>query len=324
MIHKALAFENLIIDLLNSSKNFSHVKYHQKVNDREIDIIAKGKIDGKDELFVIEVKSFQSRINRSLIDQVYAKWLDIKESLPDSNPVLVSINGLTRSAEEKALKVNMKHWDLDILKNFVDEKLFNKLYQEYILKIESIDKPFVIQDIKKTKEDIFIDNLSKIDPGKKKWSKYQQTVYDVLEHIFCPPLESPLYELADKDARNRRDIIFENASNEGFWNSVKNDYSGHYIVIDAKNYSSGLGKRPIIDIAHYLKIYGCGLFGIIVSRKGLASAGNHARKEQWIGNKKMIIVLDDDDLIEMLKEKKKQGTPEDIIRKKISTFRMSL
>lgn len=137
-------------------------------------------------------------------------------------------------------------------------------------------------------------------------------------------MDSPKYELADLDSRNRRDIIFENIATQGFWKIIRELYQGNFVVIDAKNYSEKLTKRPVIDIAHYLKHYGCGLFGIIICRKGSGVAADHAIREQWIGNKKMIVVLSDEDLLEMLELKKNGNNPEEIIRKKIANFRMLL
>jgi hypothetical protein len=105
---------------------------------------------------------------------------------------------------------------------------------------------------------------------------------------------------------------------------VRDIYQGHYIVVDAKNYFDPLSKRPVLDISHYLKPYGCGMFSIIVSRRGYGNAGKHAAKEQWIGNKKMIVSLSDEDLLKMLDHKRENALPEDIIKKYISSFRVSL
>ncbi len=110
----------------------------------------------------------------------------------------------------------------------------------------------------------------------------------------------------------------------GFWKSLKETYQAHYIVVDAKNYSEPLDKGPVIDITHYLKPYGCGMFGMLISRFGTSKAGDHAIREQWIGNGKMIVVISDEDVIEMLRIKKKDGPPEEIIRKKIAQFRLLL
>lgn len=67
---------------------------------------------------------------------------------------------------------------------------------------------------------------------------------------------------------------------------------------------------------------GCSLLSF--PEKGYGPAGEHAAKEQWIGNQKMIVSLSDEDLLKMLDLKKENLAPEEIINKYISDFRMSL
>jgi hypothetical protein len=110
----------------------------------------------------------------------------------------------------------------------------------------------------------------------------------------------------------------------GIRTHIRDAYSAHYIVVDAKNYEEPLDKRPVLEIAHYLKSYGCGLFGMLVSRRGASEAGMPAIREQWIGAQKMIVVIDDNQVHEMLRIKSEGGAPEEILRNMIATFRMSL
>jgi hypothetical protein len=116
----------------------------------------------------------------------------------------------------------------------------------------------------------------------------------------------------------------ENGAPDGFWSRIRTIYDAHYIVVDAKNYSAPLKKRPILDIAHYLKPHGCGMFGIIFSRAGASGAADHAVREQWIASRKMIVVLSDADAKEMLRLKAEAGDPEELLRRRIAAFRMSL
>lgn len=296
------------------------------VNNREIDIIAKKKItDHIITEYLIELKVYSRPINVPLIQQVYSRCQNLKRYFNSAIPVIISTTPLTNSAKETAKELGVEFWGMSQLKELVSQEIFDSIYSDFL--DETIDNK-IISDEKvikgKTKEEVLIENLVSIPTGKKDWSLYQETIYEIVEHLFSPPLESPKYENADRDLRNRRDIIMENASQNGYWKSIKEDYGGYYIVVDAKNYSKPITKRPIVDVAHYLKPYGCGMFGIIFSRKGIGNAGIHARKEQWVGNNKMIVVLSDEDVIKMLNEKKEDGFPEEIIREKIAKFRMEL
>lgn len=312
-------FEKFIYDLLNSLNEIDNVIYEPQILNRQVDFIATGKnknLDQKSTKWIIETKKYKSLVNNGIIEQFYAKFLYLE--IQNSKPLFITSSGLTQSAQLIAKKRNISVWTL--------RDLFERITEDFAIKYfgKSKDSQKPPSPKINSKEVNLISSLKSINPGKKEWSNYQSLVFDILEYLFCPPLEIPHYELADLDSRNRRDIIFENDANEGFWKSMREIYKAYYIVVDAKNYSKPLSKRPIIDIAYYLKPYGCGMFGIIACRKGTNGASEHAIKEQWIGNKKMIVVLSDEDLIEMLEIKNNSGNPEAIIRKKIANFRMKL
>ena len=314
-------FERLVYEIFNSQPEISSITLEDNFRDRQVDLIAtetqKG-LNNTSTKWIIEVKKYRSLVGIGIVEQFYAMSLDL--SIPNSKLLLIVTSGLTKSAQRIAEKHNITVWGLQELAERVNPKTNLEIFSTNFSKVDIKDNKL------ESKEDNFVASLKKINSGNEgnDWSLYQQLVYQILEHLFSPALDLPHYELADNDKRNRRDIIFENDSTEGFWRTIREVYQGDYIVIDAKNYSKPLAKRPIIDIAHYLKPYGCGMFGIIVSRKGSGPASNHAIKEQWVGNKKMILVLSDEDLIDMLETKKKSGNPESIIKKKIADFRMGL
>ena len=311
--------EKFVFDIFEASGQFYEVTLNPIVNDRQIDITfteKDGGLIGRHSIWAVEIKSYRSLISVNVIDAFYGKLQDIQQVEPNSKLLIISTSGYTKAAIEKAKRAGIFLWGP------------NELYALYCnnpIEMSTPEAPQPSESFELAgKVEAFKSTLIGIQPGKVNWSKYQSLVVDVLEFLLCPPLEVPEVELADSDKRNRRDIIIENASNEGFWHRVRDIYQGHYIVVDAKNYSEPLSKRPVLDISHYLKPYGCGMFAIITSRKGYGSAGRHAAKEQWIGNKKLIVSLSDNDILTMLDLKKEGAPPEDVIKKYIYDFRMEL
>jgi hypothetical protein len=75
---------------------------------------------------------------------------------------------------------------------------------------------------------------------------------------------------------------------------------------------------------HYLKPYGCGMFGILCCRRGTANGALHAIREQWIGGSKLIVVLSDETLLDMIQRKSSGLIPEELLRHQIARFRKSL
>lgn len=154
--------------------------------------------------------------------------------------------------------------------------------------------------------------------------RYQKWVADVLEYLFVPPLGPVHYEDADEPRRNRRDLILDNWAPDGFWAQLRLSYAADQVVVDAKNYTDMIKKRSIIELSHYLKPHGCGLFGMILCRMGSSPAARHAVREEWIGSRKMILVVDDPLIIAMLDLKNDGGQAESILRDRIAAFRKSL
>lgn len=311
--------EKFVFSIFNDSGKFSEIAFNQIVNDRQIDITltitSENPITNRS-FWAIEIKSYRSLVAVDVIDSFYGKLQDIQQDEPSTKLLVISTSGYTKLAIEKAKRAGIFLWGPLELFSFYSTKTFSAT---------ETDSPEIVQNVELTaKTEAFKKALSGIQPGKANWSKYQSLVVDILEFLLCPPLEAPKVELADSDKRNRRDIIFENASNSGFWRRARDIYQAHYIVVDAKNYSKPLSKRPVLDISHYLKPYGCGMFAIIVSREGYGTAGIHAAKEQWIGSHKLIVSLSDTDLLKMLELKKEGAPPEDMIKLYISDFRMSL
>lgn len=313
------AFENLVIDILQSINQFSEIIAHAIVGNREVDVIATAGIDSlpiSSPKWVFEIKR-RRIVAVDVIDMIVGRKFDIQEYIPYHHFVLVVSGNLTSLARERAQHKGIEVWDAPKLASLITPQIAQSYFGDSNIIPNNIAP-------RETKADSFIKSLHLIKSGRTEWSSYQQLCSEILEYLFCPPLEPPRYEFSDADSRNRRDMIFENPAVEGFWSYLRNTYSAHYIVADAKNYGTPLKKQPVLDIAHYLKPYGCGLFGLLLSRKGGGGAAQHALREQWIGGQKMIIILSDSDLVEMIKIKVAGGKPEEIIRKAIAEFRMSL
>ncbi|ARC86223.1 restriction endonuclease family protein [Clostridium argentinense CDC 2741] len=301
-------FVKYTVDILANSSEFDKVNLVNEVNDIGIDIVA----EKKEEILLIEVKKANligteyiyqmNNIRNSKASEKYNRKL--------VKLVLLNSGDFTNEAKDIAEKLNIVLWDY---KTLFEIREFNKKSSE-VYKII----------YERAQEEILVDRLKSISSGKKEWSNYQKCIADIFEFLFYPSLDTPRYEITDYDGANRRDIILENQSNSGFWKNIRELYKGEYIVVDAKNYSDFIGKKPVIEIAHYLKPYGCGMFGILACRKGIEDSAFYAMKEQWIGNGKLIICLDDEEIMEMLDIKRNNGIPEEIIKRKIADFRMKL
>ena len=313
----AIEFERFVGDLLKRSGRFRDVRVQSGPFDRGIDVeaIEADPLLGQPRRWVFQIKKTRV-VGVDVARYMCAITHEAQQEGP-SQVVLVAAGSITRSAQEFLARTGVQVWDSQKLAELATPELLADWFGS---KPDSVTPDVAAGQTASA----FRAALDATASGPEAWSAYQRLVADVLEFLFCPPLELPRYELSDADVRNRRDILFENPAGDGFWGQVRDDYSAHYVVVDAKNYAKPLPKRAVLDIAHYLKPYGCGMFALLVSRRGPGGAAAHATREQWIGGRKLIVHLTDKNLAEMLELRTSGGEPQEVIRHEIADFRMSL
>lgn len=168
----------------------------------------------------------------------------------------------------------------------------------------------------------FLARLDRVQCGRTDAYRFQDLCVELLEYLFCPPLERPIVESANIPRVNRRDIILPNYATDGFWSFMRTSYQADFVVVDAKNLCRGVTKNDVLQLANYLAGHGTGLFGMLITRTGSEFSAEATRREQWVINQKLMIVLNDDDLRQMILTKDSGGSPEASIRQKIETFRL--
>lgn len=309
--------EQFVMALLTRSGRFTNIKMLHGAREygKDIEALESDRRLQQPRRWVFQVKKMRL-VSADVANYLrfIAKTAEYED--PTSQVVLVTSGNLTSAARASIEGTNVQVWDAQKLAQLAPPDLIEDFFGA---KREGV-KPG--SDAEKASG--FSETLSRTAAGKERWSAYQALIADILEFLFCPPLAPPRYELADADVRNKRDVIFENPQGSGFWAQVRSDYSAHYIVVDAKNYEKPIGKRSVLDIAHYLKPYGCGMFALLVSRHGPGPGASHATREQWIGGKKMIVHLSDTQILEMLELRAKGGDAQEVLRRQIADFRMSL
>lgn len=166
--------------------------------------------------------------------------------------------------------------------------------------------------------------LADINPGRSDAPAYEKWCEDVLNFLFCPPLNAPIVQQRDDIGANRRDLIMPNYATRGFWHFMRNHYGADYIVAEAKNATSPVDKLAVLQLANYLSRHGTGLFGMLLTRHGLNTSARWTRREHWVLHDKMIISLDDEDMQQMLLTKLAGNSPAVLIQQRIEDFRLRI
>lgn len=316
-------FINFLSDLLRDNGQFTDIAQDAifgKKHRFRADILANHDDQIRRTRLLVECESPDLFAHIS-IGNVISQLNSYKEVYGECQPVF-AIPATLRDADAQALKsAGIQLWDLDFLTIKFAEQLANsdRGYFRSLLSRSAKRGP------KLTREDQLSTRLKECEKGTGDWSLYQSLIGDILEHLFCPPLTKPLSEHADHTKTNRRDFILSNYAESGFWHFMQRNYMADFVVVDAKNGAKKVGKSEILQVANYLKPHGTGLFGMIFSRQGCDVAGGlNAMREQWVLHQKLILVFSDEDVHSMLIAKRDGRHPEEVVKHKIESFRLSL
>jgi hypothetical protein len=311
-------------DLMAASRAFTDVRMEGALGPDEVgrvpaDIVARSA-DGA-RTFVVECRGVQTIGTSRLRDA-----LDQLKQYEDTNGARQLVLALPArlTAQQKALVSGqgIEVWDLDsIAMRFRDEidGVTHPVLRPLLLSVAALS-----QTGSDSPETHLLHELRLLEPGRAKWSAYQKLTSRILERLFCPPLSSPILNLADEPDVNRRDIILPNYAEQGFWMFVRERYAADFIVADAKNYSENVGKAEALQVPNYLKRHGAGHLGLIITRNGADDACLATIREHWAHSQKMLVVLSDDHVESMLQAKEAGCPPEDVIRQWIEDFRLSM
>ncbi len=156
--------------------------------------------------------------------------------------------------------------------------------------------------------------------GKSTWKQFEDICTEVLQYLFCPPLESPIEQARTYSSVNRRDMVFPNRNlDEGKtpaeknWHLLYRELDARMVLFEYKNYDvSEIGHEEIIQAANYLT-KPMGRLGIIVGTKLPNDSAHRQRNTIYTNERKMILFLTKENLKEMLDIKERGGEPSDLI-----------
>lgn len=317
---RELEFISYLSKLIDANDEFSNISLEPSFRDSQNRILRPDIVcEYRNKKLIIEAKKVAPLIDNRVLD--YISQVKRYQIIGDDSQLVITFpEELQRKHEEHFKKENILVWDISTLASIFSNQL--EVIRETPL-YPIIFNAGVRREVK-SQSTLFIEELESVKPGKNDWSRYQKLIANSMEYLFAPPLGKPLYELSDTAKANRRDIILPNYAENGFWQFLRDNYFAHYIVIDAKNLTKSVEKKDVLQVSNYLKKFGTGLFGMVISRNKPHSNAILTQREHWIADNKVILFLQDEDIVQMLTMKDSSGNPEDVIRQKIEDFRLSL
>ena len=277
---REIEFIDYLLELIEEHPNCVSAKSEVRISGDlpyRIDIITDIEVDAEVRTLVIECKT-SSFISGSQVREAIAQLKRYSTVLSADEYILAFPGRLRPELSDLLRRESIEVWDADFIsKNFRKqiEASRHTYFKPLFLSIRPLDR--------KSLEERLLQKLRTCHPGREDWADYQRLIGQVFQQLFCPPLELPHTESSDASAVNRRDFIFPNYVDHGFWSFLRQAYNADYIVIDAKNSKTAIRKTDVLQVANYLKPGGAGSFAIIASRKGAGRGGVSTIREQWGG-----------------------------------------
>ncbi|MBQ3505435.1 MAG: HNH endonuclease [Clostridia bacterium] len=313
-------FETFIKELLEKNSKYSNVKQEVRLSQSHIaDITFDRRIGRKREQIVAELW-VASSFTANNIFQIIEKMKRIREIQPKAKLLFVLHGELSQKYLDMLVSADIEVWDGKFLRKEFKEEISSLEIEKYAEIIYSLPEEEIVDEYEQ-----LIQKLHECPSGTEYWGRYQKLVGEILEILFCPPLGKPRLQSSDNAKKNRRDFVLDNCVlDKSVWEYLRNEYAADYLVVDAKNSGVKVKKQDVLQIAHYLKKEGAGLFGIIISRKGEGESAREALRNIWIYEKKMVLVLDDENIEQMILDRKNGTDPTELLLKKIAEFRLGI
>ena len=312
-------FVSYLATLVGSHPSYRNVHVEAKIGGRPtyvVDLICERRDGDSWVPLLVEAKN-QFALSRGGLANAISQISHYREREPHRKPVLAIPTRLVTTDYEVLRRTGIQVWDLDFIAAEFAAQIISSPHPFYRLLFRTVAVP-------ENRYLILLRRWKECEPGKENWYLFQKLVGEVVSALFSPPLEAPLVESPDVSGVNRRDFVYPNYAEDGFWRFLRDRYQADYVVVDAKNYRNKVSKQSALQIANYLKLHGAGLFSIIVCRSGPDYACLHTIREQWVAYRKMIVILGDHEIESMLLAASSGGKPEQVIGSWIQEFRLAL
>ncbi|MGM3277729.1 hypothetical protein [Ralstonia sp. 24A2] len=108
--------------------------------------------------------------------------------------------------------------------------------------------------------------LTKISPGRKQATEYENVIEEILTALFYPSLTTPTKQHQIHQGRKRIDLTYVNSATSGFFYWLSLHYPSAHIFVECKNYAEDVGN-PELDQLSSRFSPSRGRVGLLVCRK---------------------------------------------------------
>ena len=276
----------------------------------------------KDDIITQNKDKYKIKVVNTLDKKYINKFTDDLDK--NYQYLIFSLSVISSKFKKRLKKIKKRHFfDIDDIFDFINRKIVSSdLFEDILLK--NLVYPYLEKRVGDLKSGANIlrgkklkERLLNCPIGHKGWRKFEEITKDILEFLFKDSFNN--FRLKEQcrniSGTDRRDFILLNTGNHEFWQNLKNFYNCSSIIIESKNIKTKVKNDELRQVSDYLEKEAIGKFGIIFSRKGL-SEGGEKKQIEYLTNtsKKLILVLSEEDIIDLIRKKANNESPEDLLQ----------
>ena len=271
---------------------------------------------------LVEVKHFRrTRFPAEIFRRFIQDLMKFKELSKAKRSLIVFSNMVHADSLRDAEEID----DLDVWDNAFLNKLLLRhptIEQEFLYLLAAQKKAsFGLPKEETTKnENIFIEKLKSIKPGRNEWRIYEDLCIEILTCVFTPPLSPPKIQSRSEDGLDRRDAIYAIRPGNKIWDALRTECRTRFVVAEFKNFEDEPGQKEVESLQQYLFPKAMRSFGILCSRKKPSGSALLARRRAWVESEKLIVMLSDEGMIDLLNAKDSGNDPAEIIDAQLEEF----
>ena len=173
-----------------------------------------------------------------------------------------------------------------------------------------------------TTAETFRQRLRHCPSGAAGWKEFEEVCREILEYLFCPPLDRAKPRPSQHGGIDRHDVAFPNwvRAMDNPWGRVYERLRAYLVVASFKNYDQDDLNGGEVDHAGGLLNAHMGNLALLVTRETPGDAARSARNTIFDNSGKVVLFLTSDQLLEMLYRKERGDEPGVLITDLLDVF----
>lgn len=171
--------------------------------------------------------------------------------------------------------------------------------------------------LKQSKGNELYANLMHDPRGQAKWTKFENSVFDIMKYLFKKDLSGWYKNLKAEAGYNRFELVCRINSKHDFWHRVADEFNTRYIFFECKEYKEIFTYKNVLNQEINILAQAFRAIGFIISKRDPVNYPDMYSQGAFYENGKLLIHLTEEDLYRLLTDKDIGNDVTSLLREKL-------